>query len=169
MLPKTRVRIFQRSCVHVKELALSFSPLFLFFKTVTMEPRTGVCQIYHVRKQTDYQKRHGGYRNWKLPRALTFSVREQHFIRLKSCAEYENASPNRHRATHYSAFDNVRLSTSHQHSDRNQNARARDNAAVQTRLQTDCDQVPSKTTCSCCNHSSTESQWAMPPAQIMLP
>ena len=63
-------------------------------------------------------------------------MREQHVIRLKSCAEFENAGPKSHKATHYSAFDNVRLSTSHEHSNLNQNARAWDTAASDTRLLT---------------------------------
>lgn len=126
-----------------------------------MEPHTVLCQIYQVRKQTGYQKRHGGYRNWQLPRALTFSVREQHFIGLKSCAEYENAGPKSHGATHCSAFDNVRLSTSQRHSNRKQNARGWTNEASETRLLTTPDQALSKTACIFCNHSSTESQQCM--------
>ena len=122
-----------------------------------MEPRTVLCRMYHVRKQIGYQRRHGGYRNWQLPHALTFSLREQHFIGLKSCAEYENAGPKSHRATHCSAFDNVRLSTSQKHSNRNQHARRWTNEASETRLLITSDQALSKTACSCCNYSSTES------------
>ena len=104
------------------------------------------------------QKRNGGYRNWKLPRALTFSVREQHFIRLKSCAEHENEGPKSHRATHCSAFDNMRLSTSQKHSNRNQNGRGWDNVTSDTRLLTTFDQAPSKTACRCSNQSLRQRQ-----------
>ena len=158
--------IFCSHHFHSKELGLSFSPLYFFLQTVTMEPCTDTCKIYLVWKETGYQKRYGGCRNWKLPRALTFSVQEQHFIRLKSCAEHENEGPKSHRATHCSAFDNVRLSTSQKHSNRNQNARGWDNVASDTRLLTTFDQAPSKTACRCSNQSLRQRQ--VDPAAVAI-
>ena len=168
MLPESWVQIFCSHHFHSKELGLSFSPLYLILQTVTMEPCTDACKIYHVWKKTGSKKGNGGYRNWKLPQALTFSVREQHFIRLKSCAEHnhKNEGPKSHRATHCSAFDNVRLSTSQKHSNRNQNARGWDNVASDTRLLTTFDQAPSKTACRCSNQSLRQRQ--VDPAAVAI-
>jgi hypothetical protein len=169
MLPGSRVRILSGGRSYSKELNLSFSPLYFFLQTVTMEPCTDTRKIYHVWKQTGYQKRHGGYRNWKLPRALTFSVQEQHFIRLRSCAEHENEGPKSHRATHCSAFDNVRLSTSQKHSDRNQSARAWDNETPDTLLLNYPDKDPSKTACRCSNQRLRLRHLSQLPSLIVLP
>ena len=83
-------------------------------------------------------------------------------------AESENEGPDIHKPKHYITFDNVRLSTSQKHSDRNQSARASDNEAPDTHLLTTFDKDPSKTACRCSNQSLRLSHLSQLAAQIVL-
>ena len=69
---------------------------------------------------------------------------------------------------HCNAFDNMRLSTSQKHSDRNQSARAWDNEAPDMLLLSTSDKDPSKTACRCSNQSLQLSHLSQLPAQIVL-